>query len=61
MDVSDIIKTKPCHVTEMQVGDTLFTIVSVESDQAREPLFDKVKKMILSDETREAPTTPTAA
>ena len=60
MDVSSIAKNKPCRVTEMQVGDTLFTVVSVESDRARERLYDKVKRMILNDETRETTTTPTA-
>lgn len=61
MDVSSITKNKPCRVTEMQVGDTLFTVVSVESDRARERLYDKVKRMILNDETQETTTTPTAA
>lgn len=61
MDVSSLTKNKPCRVTEMQVGDTIFTVVSVESDRARERLYDKVKRMILNDETQETPTTPTAA
>ena len=61
MDVSSITKNKPCRVTEMQVGDTLFTVVSVESDRARERLYDKVKRMILNDETQETTTTPAAA
>ncbi|MGI6325533.1 MAG: hypothetical protein ACOX1U_00955 [Saccharofermentanales bacterium] len=39
----------------MQVGDTLFTVVSVESDRARERLYDKVKRMILNDENTETP------
>lgn len=61
MDVSSLTKNKPCRVTEMQVGDTIFTVVSVESDRAKERLYDKVKRMILNDETQETPTTPTAA
>lgn len=61
MDVSTISNNKPCRVTEMQIGDTLFTVVSVESDRAREHLYDKVKRMILNNETTETTTPPTAA
>lgn len=61
MDVNSITNKKPSRVTEMQVGDTLFTVVSVESDRARERLYDKVKRMILNNETTETPATPTAA
>ena len=61
MDVSTISNNKPCRVTEMQIGETLFTVVSVESDRAREHLYDKVKRMILNDESQETITVPTAA
>ena len=61
MDVSTIANNKSCRVTEMQIGDTLFTVVSVESDRAREHLYDKVKRMILNNETTETTTPPTAA
>ena len=61
MDVNTITNKKPSRVTEMQVGDTLFTVVSVESDRARERLYDKVKRMILNNETTDTPATPTAA
>lgn len=61
MDVNTITKNKPNRVTEMQIGDTLFTVVSVESDRAREHLYDKVKRMILNDENTETPPTATAA
>lgn len=61
MDVNAITTKKPSRVTEMQVGDTLFTVVSVESDRARERLYDKVKRMILNNEDKETTTTPTAA
>lgn len=61
MDVNTITKKKPSRVTEMQIGDTLFTVVSVESDRAREHLYDKVKRMILNDENTETTTTATAA
>ncbi len=61
MDVNAITKKKPSRVTEMQIGDTLFTVVSVESDRAREHLYDKVKRMILNDESAETPTTAAAA
>jgi hypothetical protein len=61
MDVSSLTKNKPYRVTEMQVGDTIFTVVSVESDRARERLYDKVKRMILNDETQETTTMAAAA
>lgn len=61
MDVNAITKQKPSRVTEMQMGDTLFTVVSVESDRAREHLYDKVKRMILNDKNTDTPPTATAA
>lgn len=54
-------ENKPHRVNEMQVGDTIFTIVSVESNRARERLFDKIKRMILNNEDKKPPTSPTAA
>ena len=39
---------KPCRVSEMQVGTTLFTVISVESADAKESAYDKVKKLILT-------------
>ena len=38
---------RPCTVSEMTVGNTLFTVISVQSDSARETAFNKVKKLIL--------------
>ena len=35
---------RPCTVSEMAVGNTLFTVISVQSDFARETAFEKVKK-----------------
>ena len=61
MDVDTITRNKPRRVTEIQIGDTIFTVVSVESDRARESLYDKVKRMILDNEGKETPATPTAA
>jgi len=61
MDVDTITRNKPRRVTEIQIGDTIFTVVSVESDRARERLYDKVKRMILDSEDKETPATPTAA
>ena len=61
MDVDTITQNKPRRVTEIQIGDTIFTVVSVESDRARERLYDKVKRMILDNEDKETPATPTAA
>ena len=48
-------KGRPSRVTEMQIGDTLFTVVSVQSEYAKESAYDKVKKLIL-DHARESPT-----
>lgn len=39
---------KPCRVSEMQIGATLFTVISVESANAKETAYDKVKKLILT-------------
>ena len=52
---------KPHRASQMQIGDTLFTIISVESDRAREHLYDKVKRMILNDEKEEPISISTAA
>lgn len=41
-------KGRPCRSEEMMVGNTLFTVISVQSDQAKETAYDKVKKLILS-------------
>ena len=41
-------KENPCRISELQVGDTFFTIVSVQSETARDTAYDKVKKLILS-------------
>ncbi|HAY72279.1 MAG TPA: hypothetical protein DCY31_00220 [Ruminococcaceae bacterium] len=61
MDVNTITKNKPSRVTEMQIGDTLFTVVSVESDRAGEHLYDKVKRLILNNENEKTPPSATAA
>ena len=39
---------KPCRVSEMQIGTTFFTVISVESADAKESAYDKVKKLILT-------------
>ena len=41
-------KGKPSLMTEMQVGNTLFTVISVQSEHARETAYDKVRKLILA-------------
>ncbi len=45
---------KPCRKTEMKIGDTLFSVISVQSDSARETAYDKVKKLIMN-ETNSVP------
>lgn len=59
--MTTIPDSKPHRVSEMQIGDTLFTVISVESDRAREHLYDKVKRMILNDDAKETASIPTAA
>lgn len=49
--IAESITEKPHRTTEMQLGDTTFTIISVESDRARERLYDKVKRLILDSDT----------
>lgn len=39
---------KPCRVSEMQIGSTLFKVISVESVDAKETAYDKVKNLILT-------------
>lgn len=39
---------RPCRVEEMQIGETLFTVISVQGDHARETADEKVKKLILN-------------
>ena len=39
---------KPCRVSEMRIGTTLFTVISVESASAKGTAYDKVKKLILT-------------
>ena len=38
---------KPCRSTEMTIGNTHFTVISVQGDAAKETAYDKVKKLIL--------------
>ena len=47
MDVDTITRNKPRRVTEIQIGDTIFTVVSVASDRARETAYSKIKRLIL--------------
>lgn len=39
---------KPCRISEIQVGNTLFTVISVDSVNAKETAYDKVKKLIVN-------------
>lgn len=58
MDLNTITQNKPYRVSEMQVGETLFTVISMESDLARENLYNKVKRMILDSESNIVGTLP---
>ena len=44
----NIIQNTPSRVSEIQIGDTLFTVISVQSNNARESAYDKVRKLILN-------------
>lgn len=39
---------KPCHISEMTVGNTVFTVISVQSESAKETAYEKVRKHILN-------------
>ena len=57
----NVTENKHRRVTEMQIGDTVFTVISVESNRARERLFDKVIRMIMDSETAYSSDMPPAA
>ena len=44
----DTYKGKPCRTEEMTIGNTIFTVISVQSENARETAYEKIKKLILS-------------
>lgn len=58
MNINTITQNKPYRVSEMQVGETVFTVISVESDLAKESLYNKVKRMILDNEGQISGTLP---
>ena len=58
MDLNTITQNKPCRVSEMQVGETIFTVISVESDLAKENLYNKVKRTILDSGGKKTNTSP---
>jgi hypothetical protein len=39
---------KPCRISEMTVGNTVFTVISVQSESAKETAYEKVRKHILN-------------
>lgn len=48
MENASTYQGKPCRISEIQVGTTLFTVISVESVSARETAYDKVRKLIIN-------------
>ena len=56
-----VMDTKPRRITELQVGDTIFTVISVESSRARERLYDKVNRLIMDSEASSDTDLPPAA
>ena len=51
-------KDRPFRVSEMTVGNTLFTVISVQSENAKETPCDKVKRLIL-EHSRDIPDSAT--
>lgn len=49
MDLNDIITKKPCRVSEIQVGETIFTVISIESDLAKENLYNSIIQRLYED------------
>ena len=47
-NTSTTYKGMPCCSTEMTVGNTVFTVITVQSEQARETAYQKIKKLILT-------------
>ena len=45
--MTDTYEGRPCRVSETQIGNTLFTVISVQSDAAKENACTKIKKLIL--------------
>ena len=41
-------KNNRSRVTEMKIGDTLFTVISVQSEHAKETAYEKVQKLIMN-------------
>ena len=48
MEKTMTYKGKTCTSSEVQVGDTIFTVISVQSDSAKETAQEKVKRLILA-------------
>lgn len=54
MEKIETYKGKPCNTSEMQIGNTLFTVISVQSDSAKETAYEKVKKLILANAAKDS-------
>lgn len=51
-------KMRPFRVSEIMVGNTLFTVISVQSENAKETPCEKVKRLIL-EHSRDIPDSAT--
>ena len=47
MDKAETYKGKPCTASQMQIGNTFFTVISVQSEHAKETAYEKVKNSFL--------------
>ena len=54
----DTFRDRPFRVSEITVGNTLFTVISVQSENAKETPCDKVKRLIL-EHSRDIPDSAT--
>ena len=48
MEKVETYKGKPCSVSKTQVGNTIFTVISLQSEYAKETAYEKVKRLILA-------------
>lgn len=46
--IAETYNGKPCAKSQMQVGNTFFTVISVQSEYAKETAYEKVKRLILA-------------
>ena len=43
------MEQKTIHITEKQIGDTIYIVESAISDNAKETVYNKLKRLILNE------------